>query len=209
VEVSIKRKTDSTRASHRKGRRGVARRWGTAVLVLQVVFGALPGFGKPPDTAELQRKASFIGRMLRFVEWPEDANEPRGARFPFCVAGEPFLSFTLAGELHGTKIQGREVEVRWVKKDVDLRGCDAMFFAGALKGANERWLQKVKGARVLTFGEGKSFLEEGGMIQISYQNEIVHFEVNLDCVRSVGLRIDARLLELAKGVTRGGKAASD
>lgn len=124
-------------------------------------------------------------------------------------AGDPFLSFALSQELHGTKIQGHDVEVRSVQKEADLRGCEAMYFAGSRKAANEKWLQKLKGTSALTFGEEKSFLDDGAMVRILCQSDEVQFEVNLECIRNAGLKINARLLALAKGVTKTGRPSSD
>lgn len=168
------------------------------------------GYGQQGPSLEVARKAVFIGRMLQFVRWPDDPAAAQGRQFRFCVAGNNnFLSFALARELRGNEVQGREIGVRQVKNDADLRGCDAMYFKGKATGRNGKWLEKLKGTRVLTVGEDDGFLDAGGMVRITGQNDAVQFEVNLDGVRTAGLKIDARLLELARGVKQGGRQASD
>lgn len=182
--------------------------WLAAILLPTGACVAGGGNGEQVTSAERKRKASFVGKMLRFVEWPEGPNEPRRARLKFCVAGDGFLSFALSEELHATTIRGRAIEVRWVKEEAELNGCDAVYFAGPGKRTDAKWLQDLKGT-VLTLGEGKDFLEEGGMVQITSENEKLQFAVNLDEVRRARLKIDARLLELAKGVSKAGKPAGD
>ena len=91
--------------------------------------------------------------------------------------------------------------MRSARTEADLRGCDVVYFAG---GASERWLEKLQGTTVLTLGEDRGFLEAGALVEITCRNDAVQFEVNLDEVRSAGLKIDVRLLELAKSVTRAG-----
>lgn len=166
-------------------------------------------YGEQGPSVEAARKAVFIGRMLKFVRWPDDAGAAQGRQFEFCVAGSNnFLSFALARELRGDKVQGREIGVRQVKNDADLQGCDAMYFAGKATGRNGKWLEKLKGSKVLTVGEDDGLLDAGGMVRITGQDDVVQFEVNLDGVRTAGLKIDARLLELARGVKQGGRGAA-
>ena len=178
-------------------------------------------------TAEMKAKVVFVGKLLKFVEWPvsegKKGGERGGARggekggglegggspLQFCVEGDRYLSFALARELYGTKAQGRSIDVHSLLAEPDLRSCDAVYFAGALKGASGSRLAKLQGAKVLTLGEEKGFLDAGGMVEISCKGDTVQFEVNLDAVRSGGLKIDARLLEMAKSVTRARRTVSD
>ena len=193
----------------RAARKRAARRTRAVVLALQIFCCGIPGKGESSASMEMKRKAGFVAKMLHFVDWPAEGSEARQTAFRFCVAGDGFLSFAFSEELRGTNLRGREVEVRTVQKDGGLDGCEAIYFAGSGKAANEKWLQKLKGGSVLTFGEEKGFLEEGGMVRITYANGNVQFEVNLDCVRSAGLKINSRLLALAKGVTKTGRPVSN
>ena len=186
---------------------GLWRRWTVAALLLS--FLGVCAWGADQTSVETKRKAVFIGKLLRFVEWPGvEAGEQR-PKFQFCVAGDSFMSFAISEEVHGTTVRGRAIEVRTVWRDMDVTGCEALYLAESAKGMSVKWLQKVKGTRVLTLGEERGFLEAGGMVQITCRNDLVQFKVNLQSVRSGGLKIDARLLELAKGVTQGGKAAGE
>ena len=177
------------------------RRWGVAALVGQLLLGAARVGGEQSADVEMRQKATFVGRLLKFVEWPE-GGKAGGVRFVFCVAGNSFLSFAMSQELRGTLIEGRGIGVRSIKKEGDLAGCDAAYFTEAARASNWKWLEKLKGTKALTVGEGGGFLSAGGMVEIACQNQMVQFEVNLDAVRSAGLKIDARLLELAKEVKR-------
>jgi len=179
------------------------------VVALSLLFVSVWAGGADQTSAVTKRKAVFIGKLLRFVEWPGVEAGAQKAKFQFCVVGDSFLSFAISEEVHGTTVQGREIEVRTVRRETDVVGCEAMYFADSAKGISVKWLPKLKGTKVMTLGEGKGFLEAGGMVQITCRNDLVQFEVNLDSVQSAGLKIDARLLELAKGVTKAGKAARE
>jgi YfiR/HmsC-like len=62
-----------------------------------------------------------------------------------------------------------------------------------------------KGTSLITFGETEGFLQAGGVIQIMDLGEHLQFGVNLDAARDAGIRIDARLLGLAKCVVKAGE----
>ena len=157
------------------------------------------------DSSMKQIKAIYLGKMLNFVEWPDGAFSARSEAIRFCVEGDPLLGFALTQELKSTTIGERRVEVRRVQKEQDLKGCHALFVGGTDGKHIAKVLESVRGTNVLTFGEAAKFLEAGGVVQLSYEKSAIRLGVNLAAARNAGLKMDARLLELAKRVVKTGE----
>ena len=57
-------------------------------------------------------------------------------------------------------------------------------------------------AAILTVGEGESFIRNGGMIAFIIENRRVRFSANQMAAESAGLKISARLLNVARSVKK-------
>jgi hypothetical protein len=173
---------------------------------LACVLCGLQGIARGQILSSANRlKAIYLGKMLNFVEWPDGAFSARGGAIQFCVEGNGLLGFALAQELSNTTIGGRRVEVRRVQKENDLKGCHALFVGGLGEKHIAKVLESVRGANVLTLGETEGFLEAGGVVQLSYEDSFIRLGVNLAAARNAGLKMDARLLGLAKRVVKSGE----
>ncbi|HEY1482987.1 MAG TPA: YfiR family protein [Candidatus Acidoferrum sp.] len=157
----------------------------------------------PPD--ELAR-ASYLDRVVGFVDWP--ANTPQSDKtFRLCVFGNRWLSYALAEQMRGEIIGGRRVEVLNMQKEAEASHCQVIIFGDSSNAIVSRVLESVRGHAVLTVGEARGFVDTGGVIELSEANNTFQFRVNLAAARNAGLRIDARLLEMAKRVVRGKNGA--
>jgi hypothetical protein len=86
--------------------------------------------------------------------------------------------------------------VRNVKQsDPKLRECHILLIDSGLAGP---FLDAVRGAPVLTVGNGTYFTEQGGMIDFVSQESTLHFEINFEAAEDARLRISAKLLALAR-----------
>jgi hypothetical protein len=55
----------------------------------------------------------------------------------------------------------------------------------------------------LTVGESSGFVDQGGIIGLTTENDRVRFEVNLAAAERAHLKISARVMALAASVRRG------
>lgn len=153
-----------------------------------------------PGAQQARVKAIYMRKILSFVQWPDEAFSGKDKTFRFCVDGDHLFGFAVAEEMKDITIGGRNVEVQWAPKDRDLKACQALFVAAADAKHIAKVLENVKGATVLTFGETEGFLDAGGIVQLSSEDSVIRFQINLAAARIAGLRVDARLLGLAKRV---------
>jgi hypothetical protein len=174
----------------------------TSVWVLTAAFWLC---GRPPilcqeasaSGEEYQIKAAFLYNFGKFVVWPGAAVNS-GDPLVIAVFGRDPFGPVLEQTVQGRLVQGRPVIVRRPTRIEDLLPCQILFVSSAEKIRLARVLQAVGGAGVLVVGEMDGFLRLGGMIAFSVEQQKVHFEINEGAARRNGLRIDSRLLTLAK-----------
>jgi YfiR/HmsC-like len=149
---------------------------------------------------EYRSKAHFLATFPSFVEWPEIAFPSKDSPFLICVRGDFSFGTSLAELARDASPHGKRVEVRWVHNDQELRSCHIAFISRSESKRYAKLLQLLDGSGVLTVGETPDFLERGGAISFSFEGEALQFEVNLVAADSAHLKINSRLLTLARRV---------
>jgi hypothetical protein len=168
-----------------------------AVLCLFFIPSAAQAQISPVDA---KQEAVYLRKFLQFVQWSPVSASNQEENFQFCVAGEGLLGFALADEMKGTAVHEHKVVVRHVKNAQDLKGCQAVVFGGLDKKQVLKAMEILKDNSVLTFGQTSEFLEAGGVVQLIWDDGTLRFGFNLAAARKAGVRLDARVLTLAKRV---------
>ena len=184
------------RAGERCSSRGAARMVLLAILML--VESSVAAQGSVP--LEYRNKASFLVTFPRFIDWPDEAFAAATAPFFVCVTGDFQFGTYLAESARTVAVHGRRIEVRWVRKDQELKRCHILFVSRSEAKRYGRILQMVQGADVLTIGETSDFLNAGGVLSFSFENEDLQFEVNLVAANEAHLRVSSKLLAVARRV---------
>lgn len=156
---------------------------------------------------EYQAKANFLSKFSSFVEWPEETLPPQQASFLICVFGDFPFGTSLAEKTRGASVHSRRMEVRWVHKEQELRSCQVLFVSRSEQKRYNHALDVVRGQSVLTVGETPEFLDAGGIVSFSTQQETLQFDVNLEGASKARLRISSQLLALARHVVNKTEAA--
>lgn len=180
-----------------------------------VCFGLLTALVQPLPAArareerlnEYQAKASFLAAFPKFVEWPPDAFSAEQSPLLLCVFGDFSFGASLAAATRGISIRGRRVEVRWVRKEQDLRACHILFVSRSEGKRYESIFKSIHGANVLTVGETPDFLASGGAIDFLFAEDKLQFEVNMGAASDAHLRIRSNMLALARHVITRAEAA--
>jgi hypothetical protein len=167
------------------------------------------------QSKEYQVKAAFLYNFTKFVDWPEekrgDVNEP----ITIGIIGKD--SFGKAFEpLKGKKAKCRSVAIKRFegfkkksgKKDKPepdekieaIRKCHLLFICPSEQGNIKEIIKSIKGHCVLTVGDIDGFLEAGGIIKFTVEENKVRFEINNTAAKRTKLKISSQLLRLAKRV---------
>jgi hypothetical protein len=156
---------------------------------------------------EYRSKASFLSKFPLFVEWPESALPASGAPFLICVFGNYPFGLSLAEMTRGLTIHGRRMEARWVHKQQELPSCQLVFVSESERKRYGAILDGLKEHAVLTVGETPEFLDAGGIMTFTVQQETLQFDVNLAQANRAHLKVGSQLLAVAHRVVNSAEAA--
>jgi hypothetical protein len=170
-------------------------------LVLAIALGT-PGWAANPQVLpEDQIKAGFLFNFTRFVEWNQTAFAAPDSPLLLCVLDDSAMADLLTGAAAGRIVNGRSVAVRPVKPADELRSCQVLFLSAPDERKAERILTSVKGKPVLTVGESPGFIQAGGLVNFSVQDNKIRLELDLDSANRAGLKISAKLIAVSKLVS--------
>ncbi len=140
---------------------------------------------------EYRVKAAYLYNFLKFVEWPAEAGP---GPLTICVAGRNPFGNVLRDLVRGELVNDRTIEAR-VILEPDT-GCHLIFVPEG--SALRAYLRAASGTPSLTVGESDTFIEEGGIVSFYNERGNIRFEINPSAAERAGIRVSARLLQLAK-----------
>lgn len=144
---------------------------------------------------EYKVKAGYLYNFTKFITWPEDRYET----FNLCIVGEdPFG--TLIDPIEQRTAFGRPIKLFRTNSLNKKQHCHILFLNGSIK---DKLL--IKGMLViddthtsLTVGESEGFAAQGGMISFVNRLGKIKLQINLKALQQSGLKISAKLLEVAE-----------
>lgn len=162
-------------------------------LVAWAAFGGI-AWAAPPDEYEV--KAAFLFNFAKFVDWPR----PSG-NLKLCLVGADPFEGALAAFDNRLIGERRFVSRRLaLRSDAELLACDMLYIAGSEHERVASLLEAVRGAPVLTVGDGPGYGGEGMMINFYLDQGKVRFEVDPGAARRSGLKLSAKLIQLGRQV---------
>jgi hypothetical protein len=173
----------------------------TVILSIGTLFSSQPSLrAQSSQASEYRAKAVFLSKFPSFVEWPAEAFPAGQTSFLVCVYGDASFGMTLAERARGETVQGRRIEVKSMRKEGELRACQILFVSRSEAKHYKQVLDAVQGMSVLTVGETPDFLDAGGTISLMLKEDLLQFEVNLKRANEAHLKLNSRMLSLARRV---------
>ena len=166
--------------------------WLAAPLLLATAVRALPA-----SSQEYEVKAAFLYKFGNFVEVPVAV----GAPFVVTVLGDDPFGDALDAMVQGKTIEGRPVEVRRTHNIDEATRSGIVFISASEKARLHEILGAFRNTRALTVGDVDGFAAAGGMIGFVVEQNRVRFEINPGAAEQAGIRINAKLLNLARIVS--------
>jgi YfiR/HmsC-like len=170
-------------------------------LALATVLLWLAGAGEAPaaQSGERELKAAFLYNFAKFVEWPPAAFPERATPVTLCTLGDDAIAASLEAVVKGETLDARRLVVRRLRDPQEARDCHVLFISPAEKHVSQL-LASLRGAGVLTVGDGNDFLDQGGVIRFFLEQNRVRFDINLDAAERSRLNLSSKLLRLARAV---------
>ena len=161
------------------------------------------------DSVEYPVKLAFLYNFTRFVEWPADSYRGPDAPLVICIVGNDPFSPDIEGELRSRTTGDHPIEVRTLRPSDIMSVCHMVFVPVAAEDQATRIVRDLKGSSTLTVGETEGFAVRGGIINLTVEQNKLHFEINLLAAERAGLKISSRMLALAKIVHEEKPSAGD
>jgi hypothetical protein len=172
---------------------------GRLVVLLTLVVGASALLSGQAVT-QPALKAAFLYNFAKFAEWPGNSTS---TPLTLCVLDDSAVEDALGQLVGGGPVNGRGVTVLRSARTRALRGCHVLYLGDPDPGRSAAILDELKGAPVLTVGDGDQFVHGGGMVGLFIEDGRMHFVINTDVAQRVGIRLSSRLLSLARIVKDG------
>lgn len=162
---------------------------------------AVAGFARPAlaqATREHEVRAAFIYNFTKFIDWPPTALDP--GVFRICVVGDATFAKALGEMIAGESVRGRPMVLEDPRTPETARRCQILYVGRHAAEQGHRVLSAARQAPTLTVGDGPRFLEQGGAVRFLLEENRVRFDVNLPAVKRAGLKMDSKLLRVARRV---------
>jgi hypothetical protein len=165
-------------------------------------ISAGPAPAQTDGLTESDIKAGYLFNFTKFVEWPSEAFANASAPIVVGIVGANPFGKVLADATAGKTVNGRAVVSKQFQEEGDLRSCQILFVSPSEKGRRAEILGRLKGANVLTVGEGDGFTQAGGMIAFVVEGNKVRLLINLEAASEARLKISAKVIAVARLVGR-------
>jgi hypothetical protein len=168
----------------------------SVLLNLLLIFSTFI-FSRPCDAqikaAEYEVRAAYVASFGTYVDWPINSFQDKEAPFIIGVMNDEKLVDLLEQAFKTRKIQGRNVLIRPIKNIKQALDVHVLY-NGDPDYANFSDLKKLP---ILTIGLGENTLQSGGVIRLINDNNRLRFEFNHRIAERVGLKVSAKLQQLA------------
>ena len=148
--------------------------------------------------SEYALKSVFLYNFCRFIDWPSTAFASPDEPLTIGIVGQdpfgPLLNEAIAGETY----HGRPIRIEHYRNAREIRRCQLLFVSRSEAGQIGEILAAVAGKNVVTVGETEAFLERGGMIALTADQNRVRLRINPVTLRTAAVDVSSKLLRVAE-----------
>jgi hypothetical protein len=148
---------------------------------------------------ETEVKAAVVYHLSLFAHWPAASLLEGG--FNLCSLTEDENMADALSRLGGKTVKGVPLVVKRLRPMNELSACQMVYLGEMSDTARGRVIAQLAGQPVLTISNG-GVPVPGTMVSLGISGERVYFDIDLPLVQRGGLHLDAKLLRLARNVTR-------
>lgn len=179
-------------------------RWPLLLLLCFTLFSPSLNASEAPTDPVIMR-AVWLERFTRYIDWPggsrvADANTP----FTLCVWGDDNFAKTVHDLYQQQTIKDKTVLVSQRTDIAQLQDCDLLYLSSVKTADLRALLDKVRGQPTLLVSAQAGNAELGVHINMYEEQGYQRFEINIDDVKSSGLVIRSRLLQVARIIHHAG-----
>lgn len=154
---------------------------------------------------EYEVKAAFLYHFAQFADWPVRSFAGANAPLVIGIIGEDPFGPSLDAFVKGEDVSGHSLAIKRLADDGEISGCHILFISRSEQKHIPALLKELRGRPVLTVSEVDNFGELGGIIHFIIEQGTVRFEINPAAAERAGLRINSKLLRIARIVNDTGR----
>ena len=144
---------------------------------------------------EHQLKAAFLFNMAKFVEWPAEVFAGPAEPLVVCILGDDEIEDALR-QAPVRLVTGRSLAIRRIADSQKAAGCHILFVG---ESVGRRWrTDMLKNSSILTVGETKDFIPQGGAVNFELQGDTIHIQVSIEALKRARLVMSSKLLSLSQ-----------
>jgi len=184
----------------RVGRRAV--QWMLLLGCLCNASLSLAQGGALSAVSESTVKAAFLYKFAGYVQWPDAPTGAAATPIMIGVVGASDFAQELSQITQGRTVSDRPINVRRLADGDSIEDLHILFIAQEEKARLQDLLAAVRGRPILTVTESEGALSDGSIINFTVDEQRVRFEVSLYAAQLSQLRLNSRLLAVARQVYR-------
>ncbi len=177
-----------------------ARRLATALALVAALFSDRVTLAANAASVpnEYSLKAVFLYNFCRFIEWPASAFDSASDPIVIGIFGSDPFGPLLEEAVEGETSHGRPIRIERYRSIREIRGCQVLFIGAAESGRLNEVLSALAGTSTVTVGETADFVEQGGMIGLTTDQNRVRLVINPNTLRNANLNVSSKLLRVAE-----------
>lgn len=143
---------------------------------------------------EQKIKAGLVYNLIKYTLWPENR---LNNKLQLCLfGGDPFNGYL--SPLEGRTAQQVTISIQRINKITETKNCHLLVIHQDQQNQIAELLGFLQKENILTVSDIPEFANQGGMVELAKENEKVSLHINNNTVTQNGLKIDDRMLKLAK-----------
>lgn len=148
--------------------------------------------------SEYALKSVFLYNFCRFIDWPDSAFASPNEPFIIGIIGDDPFGSLLNEAIEGEKFRNHPIRIDHFRTPGDIKRCHLLFVSHVGAGRLDPILAAVAGKNVLTVSETEDFLNRGGMITLTAEQNRIRLRINLGAIESANLTVSSKLLRVAE-----------
>lgn len=152
--------------------------------------------GQPASNHLAGLKAAYVYNIAKFTRWPESTLSKNMRLFRLCIYGSGEAVEHLKS-LNGRPLSTRSIAIVEPKLESDFYQCHLLYISSSEKRRYRYVLSLVNRKQVLTISDEARFLQQGGLVNLSEQQQKLRFEINNTLLSTAELTMSSKLLKLA------------
>jgi hypothetical protein len=158
---------------------------------------------------EYALKAAYLFNFTKFVEWPVQEPSRPAEVFTIGVIGRDPFGADIAAQLSTKTVQDKKLVFTQLSHSRQAADCQMVFISASETRGLGEILGSLQNSPVLTVSDMDAFVQRGGMVGFTREQNKVRFQINLAAADKAGLKISSQLLKLAKSIEGKPQAGGD